>query len=131
MDHNIINLQSEAELTSLVLYQKDNNLDKRDNLDELPETAAVYAVCGRVNGEPANPRYVGVVDNLRDAIKGHFDKSRNDVDQCFKDFVLSIKTKTLIYQELDGSNLLEREKIRDEWDKKFKPQCNEVLNKVH
>lgn len=131
MEHTMINLEKEVDVRSMVLYQKDNNLDKRDNLDELPAGPAVYAVCGRVNGEPANARFVGVTENLRDSIKAHFNKTKNDMDPCCKEFILSIKTKTIVFQELPDSSMAEREKRREEWDKKYKPVCNEVLNKIH
>jgi len=131
MEHNLLDLETENEVKNVVLYQKDNNLDKRDNLDELPTTPSVYAICGRVNGQPANPRYVGESDNLQETIKKHFLESEKDLDDCVKEFVLSIKTKSLIYQEMPGSSSKERNDAKEAWETKYKPECNEALNKVH
>jgi hypothetical protein len=49
-------------------------------MDQLPGQPAVYAICGQVNGLPANPRYIGETDNLRKAIIGHFDKQQTGPD---------------------------------------------------
>ena len=133
MDHNLIKLDDESDIQNLVINQKDNNLDELDNLDELPSAPAVFMVCGRVNGEPANPRYVGEADNLQSVIKGFFDKSTPapEGNDCFKEFMLSIKTKELVYQLLTDVSKEGRETKRIVWSDKYQPKCNEALNEIH
>jgi len=115
-----------------VIHQRDNNLDKIDNLDELPEHAAVFAVCGRVNGKPANPRYVSQTANLRKETQKLFDKNEPaPVDaECFKEFMMSIKTKELVYKILQNLSEPERLDVKNKWIKNFQPQCNEALNEI-
>jgi len=129
MKHNILNLDGESQLRRLVLLQSENNIERRDNLDLIPEARAVYAICGRVNGDLANPRYVGKTDNLQQSIRNHFDKAFIEDDSCFKVFVLSIKTKELVYQLVpDNYSLFVKYK---EWKERFRPNCTEELNKIH
>jgi excinuclease UvrABC nuclease subunit len=129
MEHNYINVENK--MKSFVLNQKDNNLDKQDNLDELPTDPAVYAICSQVNGKAANARYVGETNNLQQAIKSHFDKNVNQPTDCFKEFMQSIKTKNLVYETLPDASEEERSKLKKTWEVKFDPRCNEELNKIH
>jgi hypothetical protein len=133
MENNYVDVAATPLVQSLVIYQKDNNLDQKDNLDLLPAEPAVYAVCGRINNQAANPRYVGETDNLQEAIKSHFDPKRPapEGNECFKAFMLSIKIKALIYELLPDSSGEERANKREEWVKKHKPTCNEALNEIH
>ncbi|MBD0259619.1 MAG: hypothetical protein ICV83_28195 [Cytophagales bacterium] len=131
MDHQYIQLEAGSATRSLVLFQKDNNLDGKDNLGSLPEAPAVYAICGRVNGTPANPRYVGETDDLQRAVRMHFEASEPGQDECFKEFMLSIKTKVLLYEVLPGSTGEERQAKKREWEATYKPVCTKELNEVH
>ncbi|MCG8318427.1 MAG: hypothetical protein MI921_02895 [Cytophagales bacterium] len=128
-DHNYIQLSDDVEIKYVVLYKKDNNLDELDNLNELPEQAAVYAICGRVNGQPVNPRFVGVTSNLKESIMKHFDSSESH--DCLRQFMQSIKIKSLIYKVLEDSGEEQREKAKLHWQDKYKPECNEMLNEIH
>lgn len=120
-----------SEIKSLVIFQKDNNLDKKDNLDTLPELPAVYAICGRVNNQAVNPRYVGESENLRVTIQQHFDKSGFSEDECCREFMFSIKTKVLVYELMPSSSKEERLVRKNEWELKYKPVCNKELNEIH
>jgi len=131
MEHNYITLDEHSKIKRLMVFQKDNNLDGKDNLDTLPSSPAVYAVCGRVNGQPANPRFVGETENLREAVKLHFDKSETGIDEYFKEFMLSIKSKELLYEELPDSSQDDRMLLKKKWESKFNPQCNKELNEIH
>ncbi len=128
MEHNYIEVEEIPAVKQMVLHQKDNNLDRLDNLDELPAEAAVYAICGRVNGKPANARFVGVSANLQASVKEHF-KGLPEGKECFKQFMQSIKTKVIVYELLSGAE--DPEQKRNEWQRNFKPDCNEVLNEIH
>jgi excinuclease UvrABC nuclease subunit len=122
-------LKIDRNIESLIIYQKDNNLDKLDNLDELPAAPGVYAICGRVNDKPANCRYIGETDNIREAIKSHF--RRDEPYECLREFMQSIKIKHLLYELTKDSNSKSRVLKKEEWEKEFKPTCNKELNEVH
>ncbi|QJB32847.1 hypothetical protein HF329_16595 [Chitinophaga oryzae] len=110
------------------IYKADNNLDEKDNLDELPEEAAVYAISGRKNGTPANCRLVNYADNLREAIKRHF--STAEPQPCLRQFMQSIKIKTVDYLLMPGASEEEVAAVLSEWKTFYKPECNEQLNQV-
>ena len=133
MEHNYVNLEEDSQTKSLVIYEKGNNLDGKDNLNELPAKSAIYMICGRVNGQPANPRFVGESENLQEAIRCHFDEKvpAEKGNECFKEFMTSIKIKTLVYVTVPGLSAEERLKRKEEWEEKYKPKCNEELNEIH
>lgn len=131
MEHNYLELAQEPAVANLVIFQQDNNLDRKDNLDELPAEAAIYAVCGRVNGKPANARYVGETDNLREAIKKHFSASEPQPSPCFREFMQSIKIKELVYQLMPGAGKGDRLLRKELWEEQYRPNCNEELNEIH
>lgn len=110
------------------IYKADNNLDQKDNLDELPAEAAVYAVSGRKNGAPANCRLVNYAVNLREAIKGHF--STAEPQPCLRQFMQSIKIKTVDFLLMPGASEEEVAAVLNEWKAYYKPECNEQLNQV-
>jgi len=124
MGHDYLVPDEQAGIKKFVLFQKDNNADGKDNLDMLPGLPAVYAVGERVNGQAANLRYIGEAGNLRESIKKHFDKTHSEEDECFKEFMLSIKIKVLIYELIPSSTHEERLVIKKEWENRYKRDCN-------
>ncbi|MEL6534713.1 MAG: hypothetical protein AAFQ98_04840 [Bacteroidota bacterium] len=126
MEHQFISM-TEGMLQQHLL-QKDNNLDKADNLDQLPTQGAVFAICGRVNGQAANARYVGFTANLQSEIKTLFDPNTTHEDTLLKEFMLSIKLKMLVWQEAtaDQANALV-----EGWKSTMNPHFSEALNKVY
>ena len=122
MEHHVLE-SLETRIQRQQIFKKDNNLDGHDNLDKIPATAAVFAICGRVNGYAANPRYVGTTKNLQEAVKNLFDNK-----DCVGQFMNSIKLKELIYEVIREEQI---ESKRTEWETRFKPVCNEVLNEVY
>jgi hypothetical protein len=127
MTHEYI--QPEESVRQLVLQHKDYNLDKKDNLDDLPALPAVYAICGRVNGQPVNARFVGATEDLLAAVKSHFSEAEsNDV---LRNYMRSIKIKMLLYKTLPYSTEEERQAAKQEWENKFQPKCTDELNQVY
>ena len=43
----------------LTIYHKDYNLDKKDNLEEVPESPAVFGIFAIIHEKPVNCRYIG------------------------------------------------------------------------
>ncbi|MEL7003771.1 MAG: hypothetical protein AAFN93_13695 [Bacteroidota bacterium] len=116
-------------VTDFKIYKKDNNLDNRDNLNELPAEKAVYAIYSRVNGKPENCRFVGATDNLQDAVKSHF--SISEKDDCLKEFMQSIKIKTLNYKLMKDASEDELSSLQKEWEDQYQPECTAELNRVY
>lgn len=129
MDHQFLLTEPTTEVEVLLLNHPDYNLDKSDSLGDLPESAGVFAVCGRVNGKPANCRVVRSADNIKAAVSGLFEDSEKDA--CVREYMRSIKTKLLIYKEFPEADQQELEKYVSEWQAQYDPQCNEELNKVY
>lgn len=129
MTHNYVEIVEKNGIQKIVLQHKDYNIDKNDNIEEIPPLPAVYALCGRVNGQAVNPRYVGCSENVQDAVKSHF--SENEVNECLKNFMQSIKTKVLIFQTMPGSTERERQEIKLQWINKMTPNCTDDLNRVY
>lgn len=109
------------------LYKRDNNLDQKDNLDTLPEKKAVYGLFGRMQMSPANCRFIGVAQNLRAAVKLHYNDAESD--KSLLEFMRSIKIKQIVYLELKEGE--DADAIASSWRERFKPECNAELNKVY
>lgn len=114
--------------TAFQLKNKLHSIDGEDNLDQVPELPAIYAVCGRVNGETANCRYLGKCKNLREAVANHYLPS--EADACFQEFMDSIKTKVLVYKTF---NKADDQRVASEYaelQRSVKINCSEKLNQV-
>lgn len=131
MEHKYVAV--EANQIQTPIYCKSNNLDEKDNLDTLPDTPAIYGICGRVNGSPVNMRFVGYSQDLRSAVREHFTEniSANSFNKCVKQFLLSIKSKELVYMHAGGISEDERNRIVNDWKVRYQVNCNEELNKVY
>lgn len=124
MEHNYLDIESKSGIKSLVIHPG-------DNLNNLPSEPAVYALCGRVNSKPVNPRYIGQTGNLQAEIIRLFDKTESGSNECLKEFLLSIKIKEIVYQTMANSTEVERLGKKDEWEDEYKPDCNKELNEIH
>lgn len=129
MVNNFPEIPNDVSIT--VILQKDNNLDGEDNLAKIPETPCVYFISGCVNEVPANVRFVGLTDNLRFSVSQHFDPENQVSDElrCFKEFMLSIKTKFLGYKPVKDLDSGQQE--LEDWKKNLDPKCTEELNTIY
>jgi excinuclease UvrABC nuclease subunit len=118
----------DSKVSDFRIYKRDNNLDARDNLDDIPSEKAVYAISGRINGAPANCRFVGESEDLRRSVKEHF--STTEADSCLRKFMQSIKIKTIDFILLPDSTSDERLQLVSRWKEEYKPDCNDELNVV-
>jgi excinuclease UvrABC nuclease subunit len=94
------------------------------DLDELPKRKSVYAIFAsdKQTGKPINCRYVGETDNLQERTKTHF--SKEEQNDCLKEFMQSDKIKIMIYELLPDSDIDERLEKENEWIEKYNPKCN-------
>ena len=128
MDHNIIDVSLTEGMQTMHLFSKESNLDGQDNLASIPTSPAVYAICGRVNGKPANPRFVGAAMNLREAVIAHF--GNDEKEGCLHAFLHSIKLKDIVFEIITDPSPASLEVRVSEWKETLKPVCNEIINKV-
>ena len=60
------------------VFHKDYNLDKKDNLEELPETPAVFGIFSIIHEVPVHCRLVASTDNLRKSVKDVFENPEGE-----------------------------------------------------
>lgn len=94
------------------------------NLDNLPKRKSVYAILAQSEktDKPINCRYVGETDNLEERTKSHF--SKEEQNNCLKEFMQSNKTKVMVYELLPNSDKDDRLQKEKEWIKIYEPKCN-------
>jgi hypothetical protein len=104
------------------IFHKDYNLDKKDNLDELPEKPAVFGIFSIIHETPVHPRYVGSTDNLRKSAREVFE---NPGGEGLKKFMQGPWIQMLCYEELPDSPEEERKQKEEEWIKKYEPKITD------
>ncbi len=109
-------------LVKFEIWHKDYNLDKKDNLKEVPTEKAVFGIFGIVDEEPINCRYVGEAENLREAVKNVFE---NPPSEGMKKFMQGPWIQMLVYELISGSTKEEREKAVEEWKQKYNPKIDD------
>ena len=104
------------------VYHKDYNLDKKDNLDELPEEPAVFGIFGIIHETPIHPRYIVSTDNLRKAVRDVFE---NPQGEGMKKFMQGPWIQMLCYELIPGLTIEERKAKEDAWTNEYKPGIND------
>jgi hypothetical protein len=110
------------DLVKFEVWHKDYNLDKKDNLSEVPIEKAVFGIFGIVNEEPINCRYVGETDNLREAIKDVFE---NPPGEGMKKFMQGPWIQMLVYELMPDAAKEDRVKAVEEWKQKYDPKIDD------
>lgn len=111
-----------TEVVKLEVWHKDYNLDKKDNLNEIPTEKAVFGIFGIVNESPINCRYIGEAENLREAVKDVFE---NPQGEGMKKFMQGPWIQMLVYELMPDSTKEGREKVAEEWKEKHDPKIDE------
>lgn len=111
----------EDKVVQLEIFHKDYNLDKKDNLDTLPEDGAVFGIFGIIHEKPVNCRYVGEAANLRKAVKELFE---NPGDEGFGKFMQGPWIQMLVYELTPSEE--ERAEAVKQWTEKHSPKCDEL-----
>ena len=112
-DENVVKLE---------VFHRDFNLDKKDNLDELPEEPAVFGIFAIIHKTPIHPRYVGSSDNLRKAVRDVFE---NPEGEGLKKFMQGPWIQMLCYELLPGSTEEDRKKKEEDWNKRYEPKVTD------
>jgi len=117
-----MNPQFTESVVKMEVYHKAYNIDKKDNLGELPEEPAVFGIFGIIHEVPVHCRYVGSTDNLRKSVKDVFE---NPGTEGLKNFMQSPWIQMLCYDVMPGSSEEDRKKKEEEWTKEYEPKVND------
>ncbi len=109
-------------VVKLEVFHKDYNLDKKENLDELPDQPAVFGIFAIIHNTPIHPRYVGSGDNLRKAVREVFEKPNSE---GLKKFMQGPWIQMLCYDLMPNSTEEERKKKEEEWIKIYEPKITD------
>jgi hypothetical protein len=104
------------------VFHKDYNLDKKDNLNELPKEKVVFGIFAIVNEDPINCRYIDETDNLQASVRDLFE---NPPGEGLKKFMQGPWIQMLVYEVLEGSTKKDRQKIAEEWKQKYNPKIDD------
>jgi hypothetical protein len=112
-DENVVKME---------VFHRDYNLDKKDNLNELPEDPAVFGIFAIIHETPIHSRYVGSTDNLRKAVKDVFE---NPNSEGLKKFMQGPWIQMLCYELMPDSKEEDRKKKEEDWAKRYEPQITD------
>ena len=115
-------LKFDDSVINLIVCHKDYNLDKKENLDEIPEQPAVFGLFAIIDDAPISPRYISSTDNLRKAVREVFE---NPNSTGLKKFMQGSWIKMLCYNLLLDSTEETRKAKEKEWIKKYEPQVTD------
>lgn len=104
------------------IYHEKFNLDKRDNLSDLPAVAAIFGIFAIVNEEPANCRYVDVTDNLQQAVRDLYESPPGN---GMLHFMHGAWIPMLVYELRPGVGREEMEREKAVWIKQYSPKIDE------
>jgi len=110
-------------LSRMEVWHKEYNLDKKDNLHNVPDGKAVFGIFAIVNEEPVNCRYVGETENLRATVADLF---ANPPGTGLKKFMQGPWIQMLQYQLLPDSDAAERQKLAADWAEQYQPKFDDT-----
>ncbi|MEC5144152.1 hypothetical protein [Chitinophaga sp. 212800010-3] len=103
------------------IFHTDFNLDKKDNLHDIPENAAVFGIFAIVDNEPVNCRYIGYTKNLRLEIRNMFE---NPSSEGLKHFMQGPWIQLLMYELKPIATEEEIQQLQSEWEGRYKPNID-------
>jgi hypothetical protein len=105
------------------IYHKDFNLEKKHNLDQLPEKRAIFGVFGIVNNDPLNCRYLSETANLRKSI---IELYENPPSKGLKSFMQGAWIQMLVFELVDDNQTTEHVSVLvNEWIKNYDPKIDD------
>lgn len=104
------------------VYHRDYNLNKKDNLNEIPTEPAVFGVFAIVGEEPVNCRYVGETENLRNSLRELYENAQ---DVGLKKFMQGPWIQMILHEIMPESTKEQRESIVVEWKAKYNPKIDD------
>ena len=109
-------------VVKLEIFHREFNIDKKDNLDELPDEPAVFGIFGIIHNTPIHPRYVGSTNNLREALRATFE---NPKSEGLRLFMQGTWIQMLCYELLPDTSEKERKAKEEAWVNEYKPAVND------
>lgn len=107
-----------ATSVALELWHSDYNLNKKHNLQLLPNIPAVFGVFAQVDDHPVNCRYAGVTDRLQMAIADLFEEPPGD---ALKKFMQGPWIKCLLYEPLTDYSSATGDEALKRWILLYQP----------
>ena len=117
-----MNPQFDESVVKMEVFHKDCNLDKKDNLDELPQDPAVFGIFSIIHKIPVHPRYIAATDNLQKAVRNLFE---NPGGKGMKKFIEGPWIQMLCYDLMKDSTSEERQKKADQWIQTYDPKITD------
>ena len=110
-------------LEKMEIFHKDFNLDKKHNLDQIPEGKGVFGIFGIVNSEPINCRFIAQTTNLRKSVQ---DLYENPPSEGLKKFMCGPWIQMLVFETFDKNKTEQQVQTSvDEWIKKYEPKIDD------
>ena len=109
-------------LSKIEIWHKAYNLDKKDNLAELPSREAIFGIFGIVNEEPVNCRYISETDNLQESVRKLFEYPESE---GMKKFMQGAWIQMIQYELMPGSTKAQRQDAIEQWALRYKPQIDD------
>jgi len=102
------------------VYHKDYNLDKKDNLADIPAEAAVFGIFAIIHEKPVNCRYIGETENLQQAVRDLFEKPEGE---GMTKYMQGPWIKMMLYEKMADAEA--RKKAVEDWTKEHKPKIDD------
>ncbi|MBC9929284.1 hypothetical protein [Chitinophaga qingshengii] len=115
--HSFFPMYISEDIRSMVMASAGSLIAGKENLSDIPAIPAVYAICARVNGRPANCRFIGETDDLKKSLHHHF--GEEEQSRRLYSFMRSAKQKVLIYLPMDGEEPAKRCSTEKYWKEKI------------
>jgi hypothetical protein len=109
-------------VVKMEIFHKEYNLDKKENLDELPETPAVFGIFSIIHEVPVHCRFVAATDNLRKSVRDVFE---NPQGEGLKKFMQGPWIQMLCYDEMKDSSEEDRKQKEADWIKQYEPKITD------
>jgi hypothetical protein len=104
------------------VFHPDFNLDKKDNLSELPRTPAVFGIFGIIHNTPVHPRHISATSDLQQAVRDLFE---NPPSAGLKKFMQGPWVQMICYELLTDSSEETLKAKERSWTKEYKPAIND------
>jgi hypothetical protein len=100
------------------IYHPDYSIEHKDNVDLLPPAPATYGLFAIIDDQPVNCRYVGSAENLRAAVRRHFEQ---EPDLGLRTFMQGPWIKLILYQTANQHSGEATEV--ENWKRRYQPSC--------
>lgn len=104
------------------IWHGDYNLDKKDNLAELPREEAVFGIFAIVNDEPVNCRFIGFAGDLQESVRSLYD---HPPGEGLKKFMQGPWIQMLVYEPMAAASEDQKKAAVTQWTGRYLPGVDE------